>query len=65
MVLIEVRDDEGTPKIKTTRRAHFLLAPALKTESPLPPPGKSHISEIAVEREVKLLHKLTDHGDVG
>ena len=50
---------------KTTQRAHFILAASLKTESPFLPPKKSHVSEIAVEREVKFLHKLADNGDVG
>ena len=52
-------------KDKTTQRAHFIPALILKLESPSLPPGKSHISEIAAEREVKFLHKLTDDGDVG
>lgn len=48
-----------------TQKTHFKFAPTLGTESPSLPPRKSHISEIAVEKEVKFLHKLTDNGDVG
>lgn len=52
-------------EVKTTQRTPFILASIQEIENPFLPPQKSHISEIAVRKDMKFLHKLTDDGGVG
>lgn len=65
MIFIEVGDEDMQKRLKTHKGTPFILVLTQETESSFLPPQKSHVSEIAVGKEVKFLHKLADDGDVG
>lgn len=62
---MEVGDEDMQKRVKAHKGAPFLPALTKETGSPFLPPQKSHVSEIAVGKEVKFLHKLTADGDAG